>query len=327
MNETDELGALRRLVPTPPDRHLPAERRDHIRQALLAEVTRGRDDGAVRLAVGSRRTRGRAWRRLALFAFVPVALLGGAVAYSTTAHRTAEQLGNEATCFAAPALDAPAAGAPFTGQDLGAFCRQQWTAGSIASPVPGPAPTEWVACVAESGGVDVFPSGDQDLCASLGLQPLPPGYFEAVPRYAGLEADLFGRFPDSGCTSREDALAVARRILDTDGYSGWGLETTGFGDVTPCAKVDLDPVNGVATLVGWVRPDLEVAVQRGLEQTNYCGPQDDLLRNVQRAVTDAGFADWQVTIDHTLTAQWPCVAGSRIEPASRTIVLAGHATD
>src|SRR5439155_24042424 len=122
--------------------------------------------------------------------------LGGAVAISVSANRSAGQLGNYVTCFQAPDLSAPAAGAPFVGQTLVNFCTTQWNSGSIAAPPPGPAPSQWVACQGEGEGVDVFPGDSQDLCQRLGLQPVPPQYYETVTRYSAMESDLWSRFPD-----------------------------------------------------------------------------------------------------------------------------------
>lgn len=326
-DQTDELTILRTMIPAPPERHLPSGRHAERRRALLDEVFPLESEGrAARPVRPGPRAPGRRWRRrLALAALVPAALVGGAIAYSAAAHRTAEQLGNQATCFSAPSLDAPAAGSPFTGQDLGAFCRRQWSSGSITWPPRGPAPARWIAC-ADAAGVDVFPRTDPGLCDRLGLQPLPPGYYEEVPRYSALEAEAFGRFSDSGCVTAQRARPILRRILDRHGYASWRVDERRFTGTTPCARVDLDPVNGVAVLVGWVRPELETAVRHGLEATRYCGPERRILANVRGALVAAGLGDWRVSIDHALTAKWPCLAGSRVEPATKSVVLTGYAT-
>jgi len=327
MNELLDLDELRGLVPAPPELHIAPARLADRKETLIREMLRSEAHHVPSAAGPPRPNRPRRRRtRIAALVLVPAAILGGAIAYSATANRSADQLGDFVTCFQAPKLDAPAAGASFTGQSLAAFCQTQWNSGSITAPPPGPAPTEWVACEGDQG-VDVFAGDDQDLCGRLGLQPVPPDYYDGVKRYSGMESDLWSRFPDGQCIDATDAAAATRQVLDAHGYSQWTIRTTGFGDLTPCALwPDLDPVNGVATVRGWVGPELSAAVSQGLQQAAYCGPQDVLLGDVQQAMAGAGFGDWSASIDHRLTSQWPCVAGFNEDPATKTIVLVGHAT-
>ena len=148
-----------------------------------------------------------------------------------------------------------------------------------------------------------------------------------MARYSALESDLGGRFPEKSCASAREARATTRRALDAHGYTDWTLRSTGFGELTPCALVpDLDPVNGVATIRGGVRPELIAAVAKGLEQASHCGPESALLADVRAALGAAGFGDWRVRVDHPLTERWPCVAGFNEVPAEKTIVLVGHAS-
>jgi len=308
----DELTLL-----TPPDeRDLAPERLDVHRRALVEHV-------ATSAAAPPPRRR-LSWR--VALVLVPAALLGTAVAAASGAFRTADQVADEVTCFAAPDTGAASAGfGSASGQSLAAECEHAWASGAITSPVPGPAPASWVACVGAAGGVDVFPTDDANLCGRLSLQPLPPDYGEAVARYASLETDLYAAFPESGCVDRQAGLDRARAILDDHGYPGWTVLSGGFTADAPCARADLDPVNGVLTLQAAIRPELASAVQAALDADS-CGPQEDLVQRVQAAVDGAGFSGWTVGIDHQLTAQWPCVAGFNADPDTRQVVLAGHAS-
>ena len=127
-----------------------------------------------------------------------------------------------------------------------------------------------------------------------------------------------------GC---HDGVATTQHVLDAHGYTDWTVQTSGFAGVTPCALTpDLDPVNGAATILGRVRPELRSAVQQGLDQANDCGPEAVLLGDVQESLAQAGFGGWTVRMDHELTTEWPCVAGFNEEPGTRTIVLTGHAS-
>jgi hypothetical protein len=322
MAEVDELMELHEMVPPLPVVLLPPEWVAEHRGLLEREVsgTRIADPAARR----PKRRRG----RVAVLALLPAALIGGAVAYSVSAHRTAGQLGNFVTCFAVPKLEGASAGTSFTGPgDLATFCNQAWESGSITAPPPGPAPSSWVACVSDQEGVDVFPGNDPGLCDLLGLQPVPPDYYERSQQFSSLQGDLFSLFPDTGCESATEASTTTRQVLNAHGYSTWKVRTGGFGELTPCALTpDIDAVNGVATVNARVRPELLDAVQQGLQLAGSCGPEDVLLSDVRQSMSDAGFGDWTVTVDHPLSTQWPCVSGFNTDPASKSIVLTGHAT-
>src|SRR5437016_637073 len=215
MEEVMELDHLRALVPPPAEHRVAPERLADRKETLMREIARAQTLQLPNVVAGPKPKRPRRRRnRLVALILVPAALVGGALAYSMTATRSAEQLGDLVTCFQAPHLDAPAAGSPFVGTSLGAFCETQWSSGSIVAPPPGPAPTHWVACEANEG-VDVFPSEDeQSLCQRLGLQPVPPDCYEGVKRYSAMESDLFARFPDTGCIDAQDATATTRQVLD-----------------------------------------------------------------------------------------------------------------
>jgi hypothetical protein len=313
------------LLTPPPDLDLPPGRLAAHRRALVAEVEPATASLSVTAGAIPPRRRRRAWR--VALVLVPAALLGTVVAAASGAFRTADQVADEVTCFAAPDTGAAAAGFGSTsGQSLAGQCEHAWTSGAITWPVPRPVPTAWVACVGAAGGVDVFPSDNGDLCSRLGLQPLPPDYGEAVARYTAMEADLYAAFPERSCVDPQAGIGSARRILDQHGYTSWAVHPAGgFSADAPCARMDLDPVNGVVTLEAGIRPELEQAALRALD-ANSCGPQRDLVRRVQDAVDAAGFSAWTVTVDHQLTDQWPCVAGFNPDPGSRQIELVGHAS-
>ena len=120
-----DIQELRALAPAPREELLSPERLARRKELLMREVTRtqGAEDGGIASAPRApRRRRGRS--RVVALILVPAAMLGGAVAYSLNANRTASQLGNEVTCFQEASLGAKAAGAPFSGQVLASFCDQ-----------------------------------------------------------------------------------------------------------------------------------------------------------------------------------------------------------
>lgn len=126
MAEVDELMELREAIPPPPARPLPQAWVVEQRLILVAKVS----GAGTRDRIGpAPRHRRRA--RVVVLALLPAALIGGAMAYSMSAHRTAAQLGNFVMCFTTPKLDAPSAGSSFTGPgDLATFCDHAWESGS-----------------------------------------------------------------------------------------------------------------------------------------------------------------------------------------------------
>src|SRR5947208_3321223 len=100
-----DIQELRALAPAPREELLSPERLARRKELLMREVTRTHEaeDGEIAPAPQvPRRRRGR--RRVVALILVPAALLGGAVAYSLNANRTASQLGDEVTCFQEPRL-------------------------------------------------------------------------------------------------------------------------------------------------------------------------------------------------------------------------------
>jgi len=145
-------------------------------------------------------------RRLVALVLVPAAVIGAAAGYAATRGRTAEQVADMVTCYQSPSLSAPAIGFPSAvEQDLASACRNAWTSGALAWPVPGPAPSAWVACSGPAGGVAVFPGGDSHTCDGLHLGPLPADYAAAVARFSALRDDMSAQFPDGSCANRSDA--------------------------------------------------------------------------------------------------------------------------
>ena len=110
MDDLLELDELRALAPSPPVRPLSPERLAARKETLMREVARTLDAEATPPGQAPAPRPTRRLRKIAAFVLVPAALLGGAIAYSTNANRSPEQLGNEITCFQAPSLSAPAAG-------------------------------------------------------------------------------------------------------------------------------------------------------------------------------------------------------------------------
>jgi hypothetical protein len=167
----DERGVEQGLAP-PQERDLPPGRLLATKEVLMRSIAENET------AAGTTTPRRRASKRARLTAafLVPAALVGGSLAYARTRTRTAAEIQPFVTCFQEASLSAPSAGFPLNGRAPEAVCNDAWTRGAVSSPVPTPVPATWTACVADSGGIDLFANADQSACSNLGLDPLPSGY-------------------------------------------------------------------------------------------------------------------------------------------------------
>ena len=207
---------------------LPPKERDLDRLRLAAMKRSLMDRVAAERPVRRRRA------RVVALVLVPAALVGAVAGYAGTRTKSAAQVADTVTCYQSASVSAPAFGFPSAvDQDLAAACRNAWTSGALAWPVPGPAPSSWVACSGPAGGAAVFPGDDGATCESLHLEPLPPDYAGAVARFSLLRDDMSASFPDGSCVSASDAQTQARAVLERDGFATWRVTATGFSEAAP----------------------------------------------------------------------------------------------
>jgi len=159
------------MTPTPdidvlmPDEEAVRARRD----ALVEELRRAR---APRVT--------RAPRRLALVLAVLAAAGGGAAAAAGLFSADDVKVEAGVGCYARAALQADITVMHATADPVAA-CAELWRAGTVDGTPRAEAPP-LVACTATGEPVRVMPGDGPDVCARLGLQPLPEDYSHAVLR-------------------------------------------------------------------------------------------------------------------------------------------------
>jgi hypothetical protein len=105
-----------------------------------------------------------------------------------------------------------------------------------------------VAC-SLGAAVGVFPSDDPDLCARLGLEPLPAGYMAAAERFASMRDDMIRQIGQERCVSESQAEPIARSVLDQHGFSDWTIRVDIEQPHQECAELTFDTVEQVVHLV------------------------------------------------------------------------------
>ncbi|MGH8925994.1 MAG: hypothetical protein ACRDWA_15365 [Acidimicrobiia bacterium] len=155
------------------------------------------------------------------------------------------------TCYAAPDLESDRV-ALAAGTDLDpAACGQLWTNRTLTNQAivaPGAIP-ELHACVSPSGGLAIFPNGDDQVCSRLGLADPDPASLPEAESLRHLADVLADRFGSVGCLSMDEAVAVVRRILDELGFREWTVVTTTTTPERQCASVAVDTANRTVVLV------------------------------------------------------------------------------
>lgn len=139
-----------------------------------------------------------------------------------------------------------------SGEELTAgACEVYWRDGPLVNPAiaePGTVPP-LTGCVDRSGALAVFPSGDPNVCATLGLTRPDPGTQDQAERIRQMEQELADFFLGSGCMALPDAEREARRILAAAGFGAWQVVAQPGNPDRPCASLHFDPPNRTVNLV------------------------------------------------------------------------------
>ncbi len=239
------------LLTPPPEREMPRDRLLLRQELLMKEFVRTRDraDEPAPAPTG-RFIRS---RRAVALVLVPAAFLAAGAAYALT-RPSASQTVEAVVCELQPTPGSGGVVTGASGQDPTEVCREQWANGNVIAGSTEVPPL--VACAAAEGHVIlVFPSEDTALCERLGLPPVPEGYRHAAGQFAAMREDLFQRFgSDTRCVREDEAVQIARQVLDAHGYRDWKIEVGGGFD-HPCASYAFDSVNKTLTMVGDRRPE------------------------------------------------------------------------
>lgn len=205
----------------------------------------------VRRIVRRRRRR----RRQAIAGAIVVAAgaAGGAVTWAVTRHERAADP-TMIDCRQAADTRASAIVVAHDGSDPVAQCTRAWTQLEAEWGPPPP----MVACVSPTGIPAVYPGDGEATCAELGLPPLDTTLTDEDRRVLR----LFDELPEiiaAGCTSTDDAVAIAHRKLDEIGLDGWKVRVEQESTAeAPCAATGFD-VPARAVYFGAMEPFTDTA--------------------------------------------------------------------
>lgn len=218
-----------------------------------SEAAIARAEAALAAEIGRPRRRVFRWwrehpRRLLAGVVLPAALLAAGAGYLLT---RPVSYATGVACYDAVSLNANIAVPGPGGPDPVATCAQVWREGAMRPGVSvAPAQT---ACVLNSGAVAVFPSGNPNTCARLGLRALPAAYVRREERIAALQSALQASIGSQGssCVGAVKAAAIVRRLLAAQHFEHWTVRRSGgpFDQARPCAGVSLNDAARVIYLI------------------------------------------------------------------------------
>lgn len=144
-------------------------------------------------------------------------------------------------CHQAVDTDSDIAAAPTGGPATADACIPVWEDGIIENPEVAPLGSlpPLTACVTERGNLAVFPTDDQDVCASLGLAYPEPASQDDANQIRQLDSDLQAYFSSKECASMQEAETRVPNMLDDAGFDTWTIQTQQASDERPCASYSL----------------------------------------------------------------------------------------
>ncbi|HVF52353.1 MAG TPA: hypothetical protein VNC78_01975 [Actinomycetota bacterium] len=171
-------------------------------------------------------------RRRIAAVLVPAALLSVA-ATSYAVLNSDEVVASGIGCYGSVSeSDSDVAIVSTTGGDPIRVCEDLWARGDIGTSSENvPAMT---ACINSGGAVAVFPTGDNEVCTHLGLQPLPEGYRDAARRFAKMRDDVYRQLYNAGtaggvdekdvCLDEGTSLQTVTSVLEKHRFDDWTAE-------------------------------------------------------------------------------------------------------
>ncbi len=210
-------------------------------QELLADITSGPRRPSTRHAVVGRPMR--------------AALTLGAVVLVTTAAAwvwtSVIDKPNAISCYQAADLDADIAAAPAANEATAEACATVWRDAVLENTeiVPIGSVPPLTACVAENGGLAVFPTDDTTVCDQLGLAYPDPTDQDQANSLRSVEEALISYFQSEACILMADAEAEVRRILDDAGLNDWTIQPQPENPDRPCSSHSFSPDSQTVHLI------------------------------------------------------------------------------
>jgi len=155
------------------------------------------------------------------------------------------------SCYKAPNLDADIAAAPVAGEASADACTVVWQDGILENSdiVPTGSVPPLTACIAEAGGLAVFPTDDTTICGQLGLAHPEPAGQDQADALRGVEETLISYFQSESCIPMAEAEVEVWRILDGAGLTDWRVQTQPEHPDWPCASHSFDPESQTVHMV------------------------------------------------------------------------------
>jgi len=136
-----------------------------------------------------------------------------------------------------------------TGQTPESLCAELWEGGYMRGGTRGVVPP-LTACVITHnatgmfrGNVGVFPTDEEDLCSTPGLQPLPEGYVNRAMPFAKMMEDAGATIREAAvreggsekgaCLTGDSAMRVVTEVLRRHGYGDWTVRVAADSE-GPC---------------------------------------------------------------------------------------------
>lgn len=150
---------------------------------------------------------------------------------------------NAIICYQAVDLDADAAAAPPSEAANADACAPAWEQRTIVNPdiVPPGSVPPFTACVAENGGLAVFPTDDTTVCRRLGLAYPDPSTQESADNVRTVESQLIEYFQAEGCIPVDEATRHVSGVAEDHGLTSWAIEVQSETPERPCASFSIDP--------------------------------------------------------------------------------------
>lgn len=236
-------------IQTPPCREIPRDRLLLRKELLMQDIALMEQPRSEDPKQSPRR------RRVVTALLVPAALLTAGGAYAIT-HAPASATVEGIVCFEDASGNSGGSVVGADGRQPGEVCAQMWEAGNIV-PNVSEAPPLQACTLPKAHYVGVYPSGDPNLCALLGLAPVPVGYEEAAARFSAMRDDL-AQHLNSACVDGQEATRIARETLDRHGFDEWNIEAVGpWSWKDPCStSYYLNAVRRVVYLFGEPGPEV-----------------------------------------------------------------------
>lgn len=204
---------MRDVFDLPPERDLPGDRLDAIREHLMEEISRTESPRRPRLRVGLPR------KAVPAFVAATLILTTALAAGAYVLHRSATEL-LSIGCYEEVSLEADTTVVADRQADPTVTCASIWKEAFGQDQPP-----SLVACVLESGAVGVFP-GTEDTCSSLGLALLDKDqYQQEQPSLVKLKDALERRFQAADCLTEDKARDIVNEELRRAGLTDWTVET------------------------------------------------------------------------------------------------------